>query len=254
MIEFVNPFRERAAAAADEAEAARRSPHLRDVDLDDLEAAMEAARVAAIVERTRRQREARARADELAARADRMDRAVAEHDAAEAREVERVNGLIKSLDTSRRALVDAAKTADAALLALWGAAEEHDALVVQSSVELRAAGLVDHYADADVATEFATGGGRDGLVLRGKRWGRVSPLAMLWRCLYGQLRARAALPHFELLHMRHARGVDRLERGSAGLLDRAPLPEPGRRAASPGRMSPEQLGFVAERKAEVVSR
>ena len=212
---------------------------------EDIARAGEIRRLAELAEATRDVVDAQRQAADVEQRAAAADRAVTEHAAAVEREAERITTTERDLEASRTRLVKAVKAADAALMALWDAGSAHDALVAERSAELRAAGLSTRYADGDLAVDHDTGGAADGLILRGAWWVRVDPGRLLYRCLYGALRARLGVTFPGAGPMRYQH-VERLERQSAGLLDKAPLPA----AHVPDRA---WLATLAERHAVVVA-
>ena len=185
---MINPFRRAAEVARREATEAEVKASRLGVTADDLARAAEVARLAKLAEASREVLEARDRAAEADRREQARDEAVAAHAAAVEREADRIAGTTTVLEASRKRLTGAVKAADKSLAALVAAGVEHDVLVQQSAGELRAAGLVADYRDADERVEFDTGGTpTDGLVLAGLWWTRISPVGLAWRAVYGAL-------------------------------------------------------------------
>jgi hypothetical protein len=85
----------------------------------------------------------------------------------------------------------------------------------------------------------------DGLVIAGRWWTRISPVSLAWRAVYGALCGHLGTEWPGARDVRYGRGVEKLTRHSAGLLDGCPLPEPHQ---------PERswLATLAERHAVVV--
>lgn len=152
------------------------------------------------------------------------ERALAEHAAAEQREAKRIDATGKALIASREKLAAAIKVADLALAEAFDAARRHDQLVTKSAAELLASGLATEWREGDEVAGFDTGGTpAAGLRLAGTTWTRVDPGAILYRVLFGAVRAKlgekAAAP------LRYANGVEHLSRHSGDLLADAPLPQ-----------------------------
>jgi hypothetical protein len=154
--------------------------------------------------------QAQQRADELAARADALDAALAAHAAAGLRETKRLASVGKALDRSVANLADAARAADAALGELIAAADGHDQLVEQSRRELLAAGLRAEYADGDVAVDLAIGATPKGVQLPGRTWTRIDPVKVVYRATYGALRSIGHRPAEQLRHQHRVHQLDAL--------------------------------------------
>ncbi|MFI1394088.1 hypothetical protein [Streptomyces sp. NPDC020681] len=124
----------------------------------------------------------------------------------------------KELEASHDALATAASTAQQALLDLYGAAEAHNALIARHSAALTVRGLA-----VEEGRDHQTGGGRDGLRIRGVWWVPVQSVALLtW--VTDQV---AAVCWPRGTGMRSATGRHALERRSDGLLGKvAKLPAP----------------------------
>jgi hypothetical protein len=140
-----------------------------------------------------------------------QEQAAAQRAAAERGASKSLTAATERLTDARARLVDAATTAQQALADAVDAASAYDALVAEVDADLRAAGLAavpgfDHQTAAL---------GRPGVLIRGHRWARVDPGAVLLYCFRSVLSAVSGRRHL-LARMPRTRELLELER--SGLL------------------------------------
>lgn len=151
----------------------------------DVEAAVETRRLYELSHSAGSLAAERRRMAELVEQKERRDAAIADHEAAEAKNTGQLDQLGADLAANRQNLATVVEDAITALTALWDTAAAYNAQLGDHAAALTAADMSASYEDGDIVVRFGTGGvasrGWDTrrVLLRGDVWHALDPVAVL---------------------------------------------------------------------------